>query len=356
MLVKLLARIDRNKFSPAVISLTKASDIEDQVRELGVEVYTLDLLSAHRLVLEVFRLLRLVSRIRPDIIQGWMLHGNLAALFAGTCLHIPVIWGVRHSRLLLDREKKSSVALERVLRWFSRFPVRIVYNSNNGKRSHEDMGYAPKRSLVIPNGFDTRRFRPSSTIRQTVRKSLDIAEKTVVIGMIARYHPMKDHRTFLQAAALLRRSHAGVTFLLIGRGCERTNVELVSYVNELLLGSDVQLIGERSDVHEMINALDIGTLSSASGEGFPNTIGEAMCCAVPCVVTDVGDSAWIVGDTGITVPPQDAAALSRGWRELIDAGPSVRRTMGERARARILDCFSIDAVTREYEAAYLQCQ
>jgi glycosyltransferase involved in cell wall biosynthesis len=355
MLVKLLARIDHHRFHPTVISLTETADVQEQIHQLGIEVYPLDLQSVRGLIFGVFRLIRLVWQIRPNIIQGWMLHGNLAALFAGACSRIPVFWGIRHSWLLSKKEKNASVFLERILGWVSRFPARIVYNSKEGKRYHEGIGYSSKRSLVIPNGFDLEKFAPSSTIRQTVRRSLAIAEEAVVIGMIARYHPMKDHRTFLEAAALLRKFRLGVVFLLVGRGCEETNGELISVVNSLSLGDAVRLIGERADVHELINAFDIGTLSSSS-EGFANAIGELMCCAVPCVVTDVGDSGWIVGDSGVTVPPQDPVSLSRGWTLLLDAGPSIREAMGRRARERIIARFSIDAVAKEYESVYLQYQ
>src|SRR5262249_38638535 len=240
---------------PTVISLTSTSDMGEDVRRLGIELHLLDLLPVSRFVLGLFGLLRLVRRIRPSLIQGWMLHGNLGALIAGALLRIPVIWGVRHSRLLLGREKRSTVVLERALGWFSGVPARIVYNSKEGKRSHENLGYSSKRSLVIPNGFDTTKFRPSAEIRQAARSSLDIPEEAVVIGMIARYHPMKDHINFLQAASVLRKSHPEAIFLLIGRGCEPANADLVSHLDELSLRDIVRLVGRRTDVDRLINAL-----------------------------------------------------------------------------------------------------
>jgi glycosyltransferase involved in cell wall biosynthesis len=352
MMLKLLAHIDRKRIHPAVISISKSADIAEQVRRLGIEVHAIDLLSARGFFGGVFHLFELMRRIRPDILQGWMIHGNFAALLAGVCLRVPVFWGIRHSRLLRGTDKSINLFIEWVLGRVSRLPARIIYNSEAGKRHHEAMGYYPGRALVIPNGFDAEKFAPSLTARQAVRRSLDIPDDAVVIGMIARYDPAKDHRNFLAAAALLRKSTTKTLFVLAGRGCDWTNAELVSIIKGLSLGDAVKLIGERSDVHELINAFDIGTLSSAS-EGFANAVGECMCCAVPCVVTDVGDSGWIVGDSGITVPPKDPVSLCRGWTELIEAGPSVREARGRRARERIVSCFSIDAVAKKYEAAYL---
>ncbi len=353
MMLKLFAHIDRNRFHPAVISISKPADIAEQVRRLGIEVHVIDLLS-EGFFRGVFHLFELVRRIRPDILQGWMIHGNLVALLVGVCLRVPVFWGVRHLRLLRETDKGINLFIEWVLGRVSRLPARIIYNSKAGKRHHEAMGYYPGRALVIPNGFDAARFAPSSSIRQAVRRSLAIPDDAVVIGMVARYNPAKDHRNFLEAAALLREHNRGAVFVLVGRGCERTNVELVSIINSLQLDDFVKLTGERSDVYALINAFDIGTLSSAS-EGFANAVGECMCCALPCVVTDAGDSGWIVGDSGITVPPRDPVSLCRGWTELIEAGPSAREARGRRARERIVSLFSIDAVAKKYEAAYLQC-
>jgi glycosyltransferase involved in cell wall biosynthesis len=112
------------------------------------------------------------------------------------------------------------------------------------------------------------------------------------------------------------------------------------------------LLGPRDDIERLTAAVDIAANSSRAVEGFTNAIGEAMAAGVPCVVTDVGDAAFIVAGNGEVVPPADARAFSEALRRMILLGADGRREVGARARRRIAECFSIDAVTRQYESLY----
>jgi glycosyltransferase involved in cell wall biosynthesis len=174
----------------------------------------------------------------------------------------------------------------------------------------------------------------------------------LIIGCSARYHPMKDHRTFLRAAALLSSHRDGVHFVLAGRGVDPSNRELLAAVRSLGLELQVHLLGERQDMPRITAAFDIGTSSSQSNEGFSNAVGEAMACGVPCVVTDIGDSAFLVGDTGIVIPPLNPEALSNAWIRLVDMDRSSRESLGRAARQRIEGEFSISAVAAEYARIY----
>jgi glycosyltransferase involved in cell wall biosynthesis len=214
------------------------------------------------------------------------------------------------------------------------------------------LGYCLDKSSVIPNGINVEEFMPSSNARSSVRSELGLAEDALLIGITGRYHPMKDYSNFLKAAGLIAEDHPETHFLLIGRGVDQENQILRRQIQELRLGRQTHLMGERHDMPRLAAALDVFSLSSAYGESFPNVIGEAMACEVAPVVTDVGDAVWIVGDAGRVVPPRDARALAGAWKEMLDLGPEGRRMLGRAARARVIERFTLESVVAHYEALY----
>lgn len=354
MLVKLLSGLDRSEFECAVVSLMDEGTLGGRIRELGIEVMCLGMKRGASFPQAIARLRRAATAFRPDVVQGWMYHGNLAAStlrrlgFGRT----PIIWNVRQSLYGLDLEKRGTAWVIRAGAWLSRTPAAIIYNSRLGAEQHEAIGFDVAHRQLIPNGFDVARFRPDPEARMRVREELGIASSDVVIGLIARYHPMKDHRNFLWAAALLEKSRPGARYVLAGRGVDRNNPEFADTLDELSLWDRVLLLGERSDVPALMAAFDIACLTSAWGEGFPNVIGEAMACGVPIAATEVGDSGWIVGDTGRVVPPREPALLARAWEELIALGPEVRAMLGARARERVVAEFSLEHVIAQYGELY----
>jgi glycosyltransferase involved in cell wall biosynthesis len=228
----------------------------------------------------------------------------------------------------------------------------IIYNSHTSARQHEALGYLPGKRAIIPNGFDCKLFRPDADARSKVRKELGIAEQNVLIGLIARDHPMKDHIGFLRAAGQVLRSCPEARFLLAGAGVNDHNLALGKAIAEEGLKGTVFLLGERSDTERLNAALDIACSASAWGEGFSNSIGEAMACGVPCVVTDIGDSALLVGGTGCAVAARDPGALAAAILDLATAGGERRRHLGERARSRIQEEFSLPSIVQRYEGLY----
>jgi glycosyltransferase involved in cell wall biosynthesis len=181
---------------------------------------------------------------------------------------------------------------------------------------------------------------------------LGLARETVLIGLAARFDPQKDHRNFVQAAALLHPHFPEVHFLFCGEGITWDNQELVGWIAAAGIGNRCHLLGRREDMPRLTAALDLASLSSSYGEGFPNVLGEAMACAVPCVVTNVGDSALIVGNTGLVVPPRSPEQLAAGWRAMLGRGSARLRQAGEQARSRIAAHYSLHSVTKAYEALY----
>ena len=354
MLYKLLSRLDRERFEPSVISLMDSGTIGDRIEALGIPVYTLGMKQGGMPTpAAIGRLIRTVRQLKPDLIQGWMYHGNLAAQFASlfSSHKIPVLWSIHNSLYSLAFEKKITQAIIRFSSIISLYTNQIVFVSKNSKLHHEALGYFSENSCIIPNGFDTSLFKPSIEARRTIRAELGLPEDSFLIGLIARYHPMKDHANFLQAAALLLKDYPNVQFILAGNGVDEKNPTLCQLIHELGIAERIHLLGERQDIPRLTAALDLASSSSYT-EAFPNVIGEAMSCGVPCAVTDVGDSAWIVGNVGRAVPPRDSGALANAWKELIELDTEGRKALGKAARVRIIESFSLNSVVARYESLY----
>ena len=352
MLWKLLSGADSSRFSSAVISLVDEGALGERIAALGVPVHALRA-SARRPFASLRRLTKLMGGFRPDLVQGWMYHGNVAATLANafTPGDVPVLWSIRQSVYDLRDEKLDSRAFIQLGAVLSGRAERILYNARISATQHAALGYHAGRAEFIPNGFDHERFTPSPAARGEVRRSLGLNDTDPVVGMVARLHPVKGHPVFLDAAARLSRRIPSVSFVLAGGGLEPGNAELAGWIRARGLEGRVHLLGQRADTERVMAALDVAALTSWA-EGFPNVIGEAMACGVPCVSTNVGDAAWIIGDAGIVVPAGDAEAVARGWEELVLMGPEARRELGARGRRRVMEEFPLQGVVRRYEALY----
>ncbi|MBI5344462.1 MAG: glycosyltransferase [Deltaproteobacteria bacterium] len=354
MLYKLLSRIDRDRFEPVVFSLTEGGILADKIEALGITVYSIGMKRRAIPIIGLVRLIRLLRSLKPDIIQGWMYHANLVAQGSSIFLSgkIPVLWNIRGTHTDLSVEPLYTALTIWLGGRLSRFSSGIINNSMASAGSHEQkLGYRPEKRVIIPNGFDTGLFKPSHDARARLRAELGLPENAFLIGLAGRYHPMKDHENFLSAAASLLKSHPDVRFVLIGKDVEQSNSTLTERIKNLQLDKSVHLMGNRDDMPCLTAAFDIAT-SSSYGEGFSNALGEAMSCGVPCVATDVGDSRWIVGDTGLIVPPRDHDALAGAWQKMIEMGDENRRSLGLHARQRVIDNFSLDSVVKLYEELY----
>jgi glycosyltransferase involved in cell wall biosynthesis len=354
MLLKLLSAAS-GSMEHVVVSLGDEGTIGTRIAALGVPVHCLGLRRNSPNPFRVLSILPLSRRIGPQLIQGWMYHGNLMASMAALALRHkpPVLWNIRQTVYDLRRERWLTAKFIRLGARLSSRPAAIIYNSQTSATQHESLGYGAEKRVIIPNGFDCQLLRPDEAARKAVRTELGIADDTVLVGLVARYHAMKDHVGFLQAAAMIARSYPQTRFVLAGAGVSSTQPELVKAIQQNKLWDCVMLLGERSDIPRLNNAFDIGCSASAWGEGFSNSMGEAMACGVPCAVTDVGDSAYIVADTGLVAPPRAPEALAKAIAGLIEIGRSGRQQLGTKARQRIETEFSLPAIVRRYEGLYL---
>jgi len=347
MLARLVTRTERTRFPSVVVSMTDTGTIGPMIAAAGIPVEALGIRPGAIDPRGLTRFISLLRRYRPDIVQTWLYHADLLGLIAGQLGYVPrLAWNIRCS------DFAAAGALRAILSRFSARPAVVIVNSRAGRRFHEQIGYHPRSWEYIPNGYDTAVLRPDETARNRLRAALGIAPSATVIGLPARYHAMKDHATFLAAAACLAASHPDLVFLLMGSGIEPANRELVEAIEAHRLMPRLRLLGERADMSAVYPALDIATVTSAFGEGFPNVLAEAMACGVPCVATDSGDAAEILGDFGSVVPSRDPQALAAGWRQMIALGGGGRRALGLKARAHIAENYDLERVVRRFEALY----
>lgn len=353
MLLKVLEQLDRQRFTPYVISLMSLGEIGQRIIALGIPVDAIGMNPGLPSPSGFLRLVRILKRLNPDVVHTWMYHadllGGLAARLAGVSA---VGWCIRNSNLDKDKTKLSTRAVVGLCASISKWiPSRILSCSEQARQVHVDWGYAAEKMLVVPNGFDLDRFKPDRGSRQKIRTELGITDETPLIGLIGRFDPQKNHAGFFEAANVLRRNMPQVHFVLAGQGIDTGNPALMQDIRQAGVLKNTHLLGLRSDMPELMAALDI-LASSSNGEAFPNVLGEAMACGVPCAVTDVGDSAYIVGDSGRVVASGDMAGLAAALEALLALPPSDKTALGERARARVEKHFEIGAVVQIYEKFY----
>ena len=347
MLAKLCETLPPERVQSTVVALRSKGPLAMRIRGAGVRVAELGLRPGAVPGLgDARRLRRAVSETNAQVVQAWMYHANLGAIVIRP--GVPVIWNVRQTLYDIKRERHLTRAVIRCSALLSAFPSAILYNSFVAARQHEAIGFDGSKSRVIPNGFDVTRFAPSATSRREVRLELGLPADAVLIGLVARAHPMKDHAMFLDAACRVAHAEKSVHFVLVGEGTERHAV-LEANCPELI--GRIHALGPREDIPRLTAALDIACSSSAWGEGFPNILGEALSSGVPCVATNVGDSAQIVGDSGEMVEPGNAKGFADGILRLIrDRDRRVR--LGTAGRQRIIDHYSLHSVAARYTEVY----
>jgi glycosyltransferase involved in cell wall biosynthesis len=354
MLLKLLSAPALSGFDQRVVAMLPGGAMAAPMRATGARVDELDFLGGLPVLQGAFRLARLARRDPPDLVHGWLYHGNLGAALAQFALGrpVPMVWSVRQSLPTFDGENsfaRFGIALNRI---GSGRPDRLLFNSNTSLVQHRARGFNTARAGYVPNGFDTAAFAPDSAARARWRTEWGAGPEDVVFGMFARYHPAKDHAGFLRAAARVRQARPNVRFVLAGTGVDPHNLEIARVFAETGLDGFVQLLGEQRDcIPSLLAALDV-YVSASAREAFSNSIGEAMSCALPCVVTEVGDSSQVVGETGRVVPPNDAGALADAMIAMVDLGTTGRGELGERARKRVRAKFDIEAVAQLYADVY----
>ena len=319
--------------------------LEKELREARVRLRPLKKRGRWDVLGFLFRLTRELRLERPDILHGYLCEPNLVTVILKPLFPaIRCVWGIRCSMTDLSRNDWPGGLSLKLSYWLSRYADAVISNSQAARQDHVAVGYPPVKTVVIPNGIDTERFRPDPDARRNIRMEWKVKDHEKLIGIVARLDHRKDHSIFLEAAALLAKRRKDARFVCVGDGPDDYCARLQTLAKNLGLEECLLWAGTRVDMPHVYNALDIAVSSSYS-EALPNVIGEAMACGVPCVVTNVGDSAWVVGDTGEVVPPKNPFALMNA----IDRMLNRKMCDSLQIRQRIVDQLSVSGLVTNTE-------
>ena len=356
MLYKLLSSMDQSEFTTEVISLSPNDVMGDRISELGITVHTLDMNGGLPTPKGILKMSRLIKGFQPDVVQTWMYHADLlGGVTAKLVSNSKIVWNIRQGDLEYRNVKLHTYITAKLCAWISPFvPNAILTNSHKARENHVKVGYKDKKFNVIPNGFDTELFVPSEEAKQTLRKDLGLEKETKLIGTVGRFHHQKDFKNFIDSSKLIKDIYPDAHFCMCGANLATDNVELLSWINDAGMKDHIHLLGRRDDVYNVVVAFDVFVSSSSCGEAFGNVIGEAMTCGTPCVVTNVGDSAVIVGETGRVVDRENSVFLAEAVIELLTL--SNERFLEEErlVRERIVHNYSLPAIAKRYGDFYQQ--
>lgn len=353
MLVRLARKLDeRQTVDQLIVSLGPIDMDEKHLADLRPKVIALGLSGLRDLPACFLRLVKIMRQWKPDVVQSWLYHADFIAGLAGRLSGVPrIYWGIRCVEFPSNSSHITKWVVRACARLSSVVPTKIVCCAYAAERKHIDIGFDRRRTVVIPNGFELDRFAYSESNRTMARRAFGVSSDRVVIGLVARFDPLKDHHTFITAAGLVAAVNEHVDFVLIGKGTTHENDALTAWIADAGLYGRISLLGERPDVAELLSGLDVFCLSSKS-EGFPNVLGEAMAVGLPCVSTDVGEARHLMQDAGLVVPPSDPKALAAALEAIVNEPAGERQRLGDRAREIVMTNFGLDAVANQYAGLY----
>ncbi|MGL4358058.1 MAG: glycosyltransferase [Cetobacterium sp.] len=350
MLYKLLETVDTKKNEFIVISMTDKGVMGERIESLGIKLYTLEMKKG----IPTFKgLIKAISICKKtDIIQSWMYHADLLAFIVSIFVKPKkIIWGIRRSNLEKNKNKKLTLIIAKLNSILSRYIDTIVTCSIKAKEEHIKFGYKEEKIIVIPNGFSVKRYHFIEKAQEEIRNELKIDKDKKILSLVGRWEKLKDHKNCLNALEILSKKRNDFVLLLCGTEINKENKELMDLIENRNLNNFVYLLDRRDDIPKIMSATDI-YISSSSGEGFSNVIGEAMACETICVVTDVGDSSYIIGDSGFVVPRENPERLASEIEKIFNLSEDKKNQLKKIARERIIEKFEITNVVKEYSKLY----
>lgn len=336
-----------------VISLLSGGALADRIRALGVDLIELGASRSLKTALLLPDLVRILRSVRPELIQAWMYHGNIAASTARLLLRSrpPILWNIRQSLQKLSNNSAKTQAIILAGTALRASPHGIVYNSEVSALQHESLGYPQSKRIIVENGFEVTPSQRDEA-RAALLPELGLDPDTLLIGRVARRAAQKDDTTLFAAFQRMAEANPRARLILIGYGMTIEDPALVALARDSGFSERVHFLGERSDVGQLTHAFDVALSSSAHSEGFSNVIAEAMAAGVPTIATDVGDSAKIIGDASRIVPPRDPDAIARAGLDILSLSPDDRRTLGARDRQWISDNFDMGKIAGRYRSLW----
>lgn len=348
MLYKLLKYSDKEKFYHEVISLMDEGELGEKFKNEGIKIHSLNL-SKKNFFVSLLKAQKICKQF--DIVNTWLYHADIFGFMVSKILlKKKLVWNIRHSNLDNGVNKKRTLFIVKINSFLSKYINCITYNSNKALETHTLFGYKNKNNVVVPNGFELEKFKYDENKRYAFRKELEIEDKCKVFITVGRWDIQKDYYTLIKALSEVKRRLINFKMIMVGTNLDQNNVELHSLITNQNLTENIILLGRKNNVHELLSAADC-YISSSLGESFSNSIGEAMACELPCIVTDVGDSKYIVGETGVVIEPRDYSKLASLICEFCINQNFVRNTDG---RERIINKYNIQIIASEFEKNYLQ--
>ena len=350
MLRRLIAGLEPMGFKNKVICFVKYPVIADSLKEIGVEVIDLGLSSTQISAKAFIQAKDIVNEFKPDVGQGLMYHGNTLGSLLPT--NAKIFWNIRHSLEGFKQEKKLTQLLIRSAPLLSQRASKIIYCSELSTTRHEAFGFPPEKRVVIPNGFSANNYYFDREARISLRNKLKISEDVVVLGNATRFHPMKNQLGLIKAFAEIKKDFPQILLLLCGRGIDWNNPQLADLIDTEQIEDSVRLLSHVDDMRSLYSALDLYVSASSWGEAFPNVLGEAMLCQLPCITTDVGDSRLLVGNSGVIIPPSTQDKLVQALTKMLNFSLQERQEYGLLARKQIITKYEINKIINDYAKAY----
>ena len=359
VLYRLATSDQQNGNQHHVVSMMDRGIYADRLEQAGVTVSTLDLPRGRVTWGGLVRLYQLVRQVRPDVVQTWMYHADLIGGVVARLAGVKAIaWGIRHANHDPAHNSRATLLIARLCaRLSSWVPMKIVSCSVKATQLHQALGYRADKFINIPNGYALEKLKPDAQACRAVREELAIASDAFVVGMVARFDPQKDHQNLTSALGQIKQLGLQFVCLLVGVGMDASNTPLLAQLDAAGITANVKLLGARNDIPAVMNALDVHVLSSL-GEAFPNVLAEAMACGIPCVTTDVGDAALIVGEHGWVVSPRKPAALAEGLLQaqtLFEKDRQAWQVLQHACREHIVAKFELSQMCARYRHAWQMC-
>lgn len=343
------------KYRHIVISLTTGGKYKTLLEKKNIKVLSCNFKKTKLNIKEFYKILKLFDYYKPDIIQGWMYHGDLiASVISIFRKNKNLYWNIRNSTL--DKKARNFITTFLTMKLCAlishKLPKKIICCSNNSINYHISQGYKKSIFEYLPNGINTDIFKPNKLLKTQIKRKLNIKNNLFIFGTVARFDEQKDHKTLIMALKLLKEKSKNFKVLLIGKDLTSKNHKIVRLIDEYSLRENILLLGERDEINELMCFIDCHVLSSSYGEAFPNVIAEAMACSTPCIATNVGDSKNIIGEFGWTTDIKDPISLSQKMYHVMNLQKIDLFKIGQLARDRIIDLYSLDRMVSSYQNIY----
>ncbi len=349
MLIKLVNQDITNEI--LILTLIDECPLRDKVKNKNVSIVSLSDRKSINIFKAAYRTNKISKKFKPDILQAWMYHSELIGLVIKILNpSIKLFWNIRCSTEEWKNLRLRNKLILKILICCAGLVSSIFVNSKSELRSDITLGYPKKKLYYIPNGFEDVDISSKPDKRKKLVDKFGLGSDAIIIGMVARNDPAKDHDNILDALIKLKNLVSNVHLIIVGTGFDQ---KFIYKVNNLNLQNNVHFYGASINVFDAILGFDIGVLSSMS-ESFPNVIAEYMLAALPVVCTDISDVREIIGEEGFVIPAQNSQILNDTLYSVILISEKEKNKLGIAARQRILENFMIGKVSKAYQSKYIE--